>query len=912
MSELRTLRSFFDTLHERGDRPAVLALHKEDVESWSYDEMADHARRLAGGLIDAGVGRGDHVALFAANRVEWILACLGAIGAGAVVVPLDAQIGDEMLAHALADSGAGFIFTTDEGAGRLERLDIEAAPQPVLLDAGEEDERSWRRLLVDRDAEELPQPEPEDRVALFYTSGTTGTAKGVPLNHRNLVFELNTLLEADLLTGDDRVMLPLPLHHIYPFVIGMLTPLAAGLPIIMPHALTGPQITRALQEGEVTLVVGVPRLYDALYSGIVERAESGGRIAARLFKTGMSLNAWLRRRLGLRIGEPLLRSVRNRLGPNLRVLASGGAALDPELAWKLASLGWGVAVGYGLTETSPILTLNPPDGKKLESAGRPIPGVEVRIDPSAVPDESEGGGERRESRTDGPGEEGEILARGPNVFAGYCNMAKETAEVLTDDGWYRTGDLGYLDDDGYLYLTGRASTLIVTEGGKNIQPEEVEEIYEAHPVIREIGVLQKDGRLVAVIVPDPGEVRQREGGGVEEAIREAVQEKAKRLPSYQRLSDHAITREPLEYTQLGKLRRHLLENRYDRAKEGEQEGEGVAGPIPVEEMSEEDRELLEGNRTAERVWELLARRYSEARLTPDTSPQLDLGVDSMEWVNLTMEIGESAGVELDEEAIDGIDTVRDLLREVAEASESDEGSFGASPLEQPEEVLDEDQKRWLEPLGPGESVLARGLFLLNRALMRGPFRLEVEGLENLPERGPFVVAPNHVSYLDSFAVAATLDYRLLRRTYWAGWTGAAFGNPLTRLVSRLAQVVPIDPERAGVSSLAFGAAVLARGKNLVWFPEGERSPNGKLQPFKPGIGMLLNHFRVPVVPVSIRGTYEAMPRGRALVRPAKIKVAFGQPLDVQDLVEDQGEDGQLRDLILQALRERVAQLDARS
>jgi long-chain acyl-CoA synthetase len=911
MSELRTMRSFFDTLYERGDRPAVLALHKEDVESSSYDELAGHARRLAGGLIEAGVGRGDHLALFAANRVEWILACLGAIGAGAVVVPLDAQIGDEMLAHALADSGARLIFTTAEGADRLERLDVEAGPRPVLLDAGEEDERSWRRLLADRDAEELPQPEPDDRAALFYTSGTTGTAKGVPLSHRNLAFELNTLLEADLLTGDDRVMLPLPLHHVYPFVIGMLTPLAAGLPIVMPHALTGPQIIRALQEGEVTLVVGVPRLYDALYSGIEERAKSGGRISARLFEDGMRLNAWLRRRLGLRIGEPLLRPVRNRLGPNLRVLASGGAALDPELAWKLESLGWRVAVGYGLTETSPILTLNPPDGKKLESAGRPITGVEVRIDPSAVPDESKEGGERRESRTDEPGEAGEILARGPNVFAGYRNMPEETAEVLTNDGWYRTGDLGYLDDDGYLYVTGRASTLIVTEGGKNVQPEDVEEVYGSHPVIQEIGVLQRDGRLVAVIVPDPGEVRQRQEGDVEEAVREAVEEGSKRLPSYQRLSDYAITREPLEYTQLGKLRRHLLEDRYDRAKEGEEDAEDAAGPIPIGEMSEEDRELLE-DPAAERVWELLARRYPDARLTPDTSPQLDLGVDSMEWVNLTMEIGESAGVELDEEAIDGIDTVRDLLREVAEASESGETPSGVSPLEQPEEVLDEDQKRWLEPLGSGKSVLARGLFLLNRALMRGPFRLGVEGLENLPERGPFVIAPNHVSYLDSFAVAAALDYRLLRRTYWAGWTGAAFGNPLTRLVSRLAQVVPIDPERAGVSSLAFGAAVLACGKNLVWFPEGERSPDGKLQPFKPGIGMLLNHFRVPVVPVSIRGTYEAMPRGKAVVRLAKITVVFGQPLDVQDLVEHQGEDGQPRDQILQALRDRVAELDARS
>src|SRR5215212_10000433 len=285
MSEPRTLRSLVDTLSERGVRLAMLALHKEDVERWSYTELADHARRLASGLVRTGVGRGDHVALLAGNRVEWIVACLAVIGAGAVVVPLDVQVGNEMLAHALTDSGAGFIFTTSEGADRIGYLDVEDAPEPILLDAREEDERGWQRLLADPDAElSLASLEPEDQAALFYTSGTTGAAKGVPLTHRNLAFQLDTLLEADLVTEDDRVMLPLPLHHVYPFVIGMLTPLAAGLPIIMPHALTGPQITRALREGEVSLVVGVPRLYEALYSGIEERARSGGRLAARLFE----------------------------------------------------------------------------------------------------------------------------------------------------------------------------------------------------------------------------------------------------------------------------------------------------------------------------------------------------------------------------------------------------------------------------------------------------------------------------------------------------------------------------------------------------------------------------------------------------------------------------------------------------
>lgn len=409
--------------------PVLLALHKEDTEHWSYADLADHTQRLAWGLVERDVGRGDHVALLAANRPEWIMACLAVIGAGAVVVPLDAQIGDKMLCSALEDSGAKLVFTTGEGAGRIEGLEMEAAPELVLLDA-EDDERGWRRLLSDASGE-LPQVEPEDPAALFYTSGTTGTAKGVPLNHRNLAFQLNTLLEADVVAEEDRIMLPLPLHHVYPFVVGMLTPLAAGLPIIMPHSLTGLQIVRALQEGEVSLIVGVPRLYDALYSGIEDRATSGSRIVAGLFKSSVYSSMWLRRRLSLRAGEHLLRPIRTRFGPNLRVLASGGAVLDPELAWKLESLGWRVAADYGLTETSPLLTLNPPDGEKLESVGRPVPGVRLRVDPSVMPDESEDEA-KGERRTDEPREEGEILARGPNVFSSYRNLPEETEKVLTE------------------------------------------------------------------------------------------------------------------------------------------------------------------------------------------------------------------------------------------------------------------------------------------------------------------------------------------------------------------------------------------------------------------------------------------------------------------------------------------------
>jgi long-chain acyl-CoA synthetase len=422
-------------------------------------------------------------------------------------------------------------------------------------------------------------------------------------------------------------------------------------------------------------------------------------------------------------------------------------------------------------------------------------------------------------------------------------------------------------------------------------------------LIREMGVLQRDGRLAAVIVPESDKVPQ--GEAMNAAMRQAIEECSKRLPSYQRISEYAISREPLEYTRPGKLRRHVLQERYDRARSGaEDRGEMPVGPVALEEMSEEDRALLQDH-AAGGVWALLAERFPDRRLTPDTSPQLDLGIDSLEWVNLTLEIGERTGVELTEEAIARIGTVRDLLREVA--SGAGRTTHHASPLERPEEVLDDGQLRWLRPLGRTASVVARGMFLLNRAIMRALFRLRAEGLENLPDGGQFIIAPNHVSYLDAFVVAAALPRDVLRRTYWAGWTGAAFGNPLARLVSRLAQVVPVDSERAGLSGLAFGAAVLARGQNLVWFAEGERSRTGILLPFKAGVGMLLDHYPVPVVPVYIRGTYEAMPRGRFLRRFENVTVTFGEPFDPRGLEGDAAN----REQVVEELRGRVLELGQR-
>jgi long-chain acyl-CoA synthetase len=263
------------------------------------------------------------------------------------------------------------------------------------------------------------------------------------LSHANLAFQIDAILEANVVTENDHMLVPLPLHHVYPFVMGMLSPLTLGLTVVLPQSLTGPQLVRALKEGEVSVIVGVPRLYSALYSSIEVRAKSGGKMAAALFGFSAGLSTWVRRKTGLDAGRVVMRPLRERLGPWLRILASGGAPLDQGLAQKLEGMGWRIVIGYGLTETAPLLALKRADGKKLGSVGQPMSGIDVRLDPSAMPGEDKVWRSER-PLTSEPYREGEILARGPGVFSGYLNLPEETEEVLTKDGWFRTRDTGEL------------------------------------------------------------------------------------------------------------------------------------------------------------------------------------------------------------------------------------------------------------------------------------------------------------------------------------------------------------------------------------------------------------------------------------------------------------------------------------
>ncbi len=878
---LGTLRCLVDGLADRMASEAIIAHHTGTPTTWTRQQLRTEIERFATGLIGAGVAAGEPVALLAASRPEWAAALLAVASTGAVAMPLSEQLTELDLTRIIGHSGCRWVITTSDHVKTLAKLDDAGQLELVLLDDGEAEGRpglslrGWRQLPAG--GRGLPDIEPDQPAVLVYTSGTTGTPKGVPLTHANLCANLDALLAERLAGPGDRVLLPLPLQHVYPLTVGLLAPLAAGAAVVLPAGITGPEISRALQECGCSIMIAVPRLYEAMVEGIERKVGAFGKVAQASYRGLLDLSIWLLRHLGWRIGRVLFAPLHRQVGPTLRLLASGGAPLKPELAWQLGGLGWEVLVGYGLTETSPILTFNPRGRARVGAAGLPVEGVELRIEP--VPDVEPGSGE--------------IQARGPSVFSGYWHNPEATKESFTDDGFFRTGDLGYLDDDGYLHIAGRSKEMIVVGGGKNIFPEEVEAIYGKTDLVQEVAVLERDGRLVALFVPQIKP--QSETDGDKEELRRrlhaTVEQHAQELPSYERITDFALSAQPLPRTQIGKLRRHLLPDIYDHAKASRE-------PLATsKELSEEDRSLLEEKPAAD-VWAWLQKRFKGTPLNLDTNPQLDMGLDSFAWMSLAMELQERFGFRLTEDAISGMTTLRALLQEIQEAADSGQ-SVSLADAE-----LGAEQERWLQPRGPGSRALAQLLFGLNRLLMRGIFRVRAEGLEHLPGDGPFLITPNHASFLDPFAIAAVLSWQQLQQLYWAGWTGLLFRGPVTKMFSRATQTVPVDPEHGLTSTLVFARAILDRGKALTWFPEGERSQDGKIQRFLPGAGLLIQKTKVPAVPVLISGTYEAWPLGQRLPRVHAISLRFGAPVMLAET--DEAADGAER--IANRLRDAVLEL----
>jgi long-chain acyl-CoA synthetase len=663
---------------------------------------------------------------------------------------------------------------------------------------------------------------------------------------------------------EDQFLAILPLHHAYPFMGTGLIPLLLGARVTFLPSLKGPLLVQCLREAGITILVGVPQVFAMMRRAIAEGIDHRPVVFRWIVKLLMAISGLARQWTRINLGRVLFRPVHTHLGSSLRLLVSGGARLDPAVAQYFWQLGFTLVEGYGLTETSPVVTFTPLTNRKIGSVGVPIPGVKVRI---MNPDS---------------GGIGEVAVAGPNVMQGYDANPQATAEAIRG-GWFYTGDLGYLDGDGHLFLTGRVKELIVTAGGKNIVPEELEAQYQRSPAIGEICILgiartgEGGAALHAVVLPNFEYVKQQKVGDVRQLIKTELSIIGRTLPSYKRISGLTIVRTPLPRTRLEKLQRHRVA---DMIKTTEVPPDSTAPPTAA------DRALLETD-VARRVLRVLKPFVAEkGQILLSDHLDLDLGFDSLRRVELVSALEQSFG-RLPESLAHEVTTVRELIEQVRDAGNKQRESGGITKswsdilrAEPPGELRD----AVLAPRAWSHRLFVSGMGALFRLCFLTGFRLRVTGREHLNQEGPCLLASNHLSILDPFVIMASVPPNMLGRLYSIGWQ-AFFRGRFPRWVAHAGRVIPVGFEASLVPALQASALVLRQGRHLLVFPEGQRSVDGVLDEFRPGIGILACEFGVPVIPIRIDGSFEAMPIGSTWPRLHPISLAIGPPVQVsQELI----------------------------
>ncbi len=800
-----TLTDLFTEFRLYGERTAFI--HRSGIRRRvvSYAWLDDQSRRMATLLGDLGVVKGDRMALWAPNSPWWAVVFWGALLRGAVVVPIDFSSDLARAAGILNNSGARLLVYS-----RLK-------PEPPFENTVMIEELSWRlSSLVPLYKPEAVQP--EDTAELIYTSGTTGIPKGVILTHRNLVANLSQVHQhLPIVDEQFRFLSLLPLSHMFEQMAGFLVPLSCGASVVYMGTLKPSAIMEAFAEEQITAAVTVPRLLQLLKGRIEEELVSKNLV--RIFK-------WLcrfgkKRPQGFR--KSLFFMIRRKFGSNFVLFVSGGAALDGEVFSFWNDMGFTVIEGYGLTECSPVLTASPMELQRPGAVGIALPGVELRIVDS------------------------EVQARGANIFSGYFNNLQATAEALTNDGWFRSGDVGEIDSYGWLHLKGRLKEMIVTASGINVFPDEIETLINTLPGVREACVLGLDrgqGEEVhAVIIPD--------GSGRPAA--EIVNEANMHLDTLQRITGFTVWPESeFPRTATLKVRKFMVRDQLATQRQANTK-------VSVDRL----RTLIAA-----------ATSCTPEEISETSFLVSSLGLTSIGRLELVSSIEREFRLDMDESQIGPQTTVADLREMVCNRKKFS---------------LNSHYRIWCNSLIPR---LVRHLadLCLHFPLMRLFLRVEVIGLDHLDSlEGPVMFVSNHVSYLDQPCIMRALTPKWRYRTATAAWAEFFFVNFSSfpqKLWKRLAyeyctwaiNIFPLSQVSGFRQTLSFMGRLVDRGVSVLVFPEGERTQDGALLPFRHGLGIMVNELDVPLVPVRIKGLEIILPRGAKWPRRGKVTVVIGAPL----------------------------------
>lgn len=758
------------------------------------------------------------------NRPEWIYSFFTIWDKNSAAIAIDAQSSPKEILYVLEDSNPDIIMCSNETEKNIleaiSNYNFKDNIKVLNVDNFKIDNEKMKKIANSKF--ELRNPEGNQTAAMLYTSGTTGSPKGVMLTYNNLMTEMEGIYEKGIFDHRDQILALLPFHHVLPLTATVLLMLRYQTSIVFVKKIASKEIFEALEKNRVTALIGVPRVFKLFYDGIKQQIDAKF-ITRAIFKI-------MSKSKSIPLKRKVFSKVHKKFGGHLDFIVAGGAKLDPEIARFYETLGIYSLEGYGLTETSPVIAVNSKKERKIGTIGKKLYNVDVKI------------------------ENEELWVKGPIVMKGYYNKPEKTAEVMTEDGWFKTGDLAKIDEEGYITIIGRRNSMIVLSNGKNIDPETLENrlIAKSDKLIKEAGIFNHQNKLAAIIIPDLLECRKRNINNVKTYIKNIVEDYNLSAHNYEKVLDYKVFEEELPKTRVGKLRRFMLPNLYEQ------------NVVKKAKIAEPDNEVY-------KILKEYVKKAKGIEPQPEENLELEIGMDSLDIVEFFAYIENNFGLQLDEEKfaeMPNLKLLSEYINEKAVKIENNEINW-KQIIEEAKPIKD-DKNRWI----------TKFLKVFLDVIIKVYFRIQRNGREKLDPK-PKIYVSNHQSFIDPLILGSLLPKSILYNTIFLAidWYFKKF--PLKLLVSN-GNVILIDINKNIRKSVEEIVGYLKSGKNVLIFPEGARTKDGKVAEFKKVFAIISKELGIDVQCLGIKGGFEAYSRYMKFPKPKKIKVA------VLDIIKPEG------------------------
>ena len=767
-----------------------------------------------------------HALIIMENRPEWVYSFYSVWDKKEVNVVLDASSNPNEIAYVINDSQPKTIICSDFSEERiLEAITIANYQDKARIINIDKENIDFNSIGSEYDNVTLQNPEGDETAVMLYTSGTTGSPKGVMLSSNNIIGEIDGIVEKDVLQANDQMIALLPFHHILPLMATLLLPLREGASIVFVEKIASKEILDVLEKNNISVMVGVPRVFKLFYDSIKQQIQAKF-ITRKIYAIAEKINS-------KRFSRMIFSKVHKKFGGHLNVMVSGGAKLDPEIATFFNVLGFTVCEGYGLTETSPVLAVNSIKYNKVGTVGKALYNTELKI-----VDE-------------------ELWVKGPQIMKGYYNKPEKTAEVMTEDGWFKTGDLAEIDKDGYLTIRGRKNSMIVLSNGKNIDPETVENkiMGLSGPLIKEIGILGHEDKLAAIIVPDLLEFRKQGINNIQTYLKDIIENYNLTASNYKKVLDYKLVENELPKTRLGKTKRFMLPDIY---KKDEKVKEKVEEPQTQEYQA---------------IKEFVAK-LKGFEPGPEENLELDLGMDSLDKVELLAYVESTFGIKIDEEKFAEMPNLKLLSEYISEKAEF----FMNSEVDW-KKIIDKAPNREIK-----NGWLINALRPLIYVILKMYFRLKIDRTNKISDE-PQIFVSNHQSFVDALVLGALIPSKIQKKTFFLAinWY---FKKGIMKYVADNGNIILVDIDKNVKETVEEIALHIKNGKNVLIFPEGARTKNGKVGKFKKVFAIIAKELNVNVQCLGIKGGYEAYSRFMKFPLPKRIEVTVLEKIKPEGTYEE--------------------------